>query len=1014
MHHRTRWTAQRIRRRLEYLATLVYRQTQELPAFRYLELDGPETPPPLEEDTSTWALVPPRSYWGKWRVNFILRCEFEMPAWGEALVFPIGETGDFSHPEALVYVDGKPIAGTDKHHPEVRVDLKPGNHRLALHGWTGLGGNVKQDLNRRLYMSPCLVVQVDQPLREFLAAARCALGLGECLDEKNPAHGRVLNALEEAFQALDTREGVRPECAPALKALRDGLGLAGPSLDADLWATGHAHLDVAWLWTYGQTRQKAARTFHTALLLMEQFPDYHFSQSQPVLYEWVRQDHPELFARIQQRVKQGRWEPTGGMWVEADANLSGGEALVRQFLLGRRFFQEHFGDRATPVLWLPDVFGYPASLPQILRGAGMEYFFTIKIGWSQYNRLPFDSFWWEGLDGTRVLTSFSTTPCNPGEGEGSTYNALAEPRQILGSWNNLLQKEHQRDLLMSYGHGDGGGGPTREMLENLHQVYPAAPRIRLGPAYEFFRNLERNSGARLPTWNGELYLELHRGTYTTQSRTKRANRKLEVALHDAEAMSLLAGLPAELRRAWEILCLNQFHDVLPGSSVGEVYVDAEKLYAEGNERAQLALARAAEALGEQMGGELLLVNTTSFARNDLAYQPGWTGRYPEGMLSQQGPEGIWIACKLEAYTAQSVSLTDVPSPALETGLKAEPQLLENPYVRLELNDDGDIVRIFDKINQREVLAKGGLGNQFQAFEDRPLNWDAWDIDIFYDDKVWHSEPASRVRVLEQGPLVATLEVERKILSSPYRQRIRLYYNSARIDFETWIDWRERHVLLKTAFPVDVRSQRATYEIQWGAVERLTHRNTSWDWARFEVCAHKWVDLSEADYGVSLLNDCKYGHDIRDNVMRLSLLRSPTSPDREADQGEHRFTYSLLPHRDRWGTSTISQAYFLNYPVLVLPVQAGARRSETSHLVHTDVPWAVVETVKPAEDGRGFIVRVYESQQRRGRVRLAAGFPLRGAYVTNLVEEDGEALEVHGHFVEFTLRPFQIATFRLIR
>lgn len=1013
MHHRIRWTEQRIERRLGELAGLRYKRSQQLPAFSYRALPGPDTPPPLTEDSGAWEELRPGQAWGAWNTNFVLRCQLDWPQWGEALYLPLGESGDFSHPEALLYIDEHAVAGVDRHHQEIRLRLSAGSHRLALHGWTGRGGFPEPDPQRRLCLEPCRVVALDHGLEEFLGLARCALGLARQLEERDPARGGLLNALEAAFQNL---EGGWPTAR-----LQEDIARAGHPLDVRLWATGHAHLDLAWLWTYAQGRHKAARTFHTVSHLMEEFPDFRFTQSQPALYDWIRQDHPALFARIQDRVREGRWEPTGGMWVEADTNLSGAETLVRQLTLGQRFYRRHFGERATPILWLPDVFGYPACLPQLMVSAGLQYFFTIKIGWSQYNRLPFDSFWWEGLDGTRILTSFSTTPCldDPdGARNVSTYNALANPEAIVGSWTNALQKEHQRDLIMTYGYGDGGGGPTREMLENLATMasVPSAPKTRHGSALEFFRSLEANSGHLLPRWRGELYLELHRGTYTSQARIKRANRSLERSLHNAEALACLADARIDLESAWQKLCLNGFHDVLPGSSIAEVYEDAARLYKEAEEEVRLAQAPLLETLAARLGGDLLLTNTTSFARTHPALIP-WSRLakddcgYPRRWPSQSGVEGLWVACPLEPYSIEPVELGSDGPVAIETGLRVGPTLLENALLRVELDSQGDILRIFDKTRQREVLA--APGNQWQAFEDRPLDWDAWDVDIFFDDTVWQSEPATRIEVLEQGPLVASLEIERQIRSSRYRQRIRLAYNSARLDFETWIDWRERHTLLKVAFPVEVRSAAASYGIQWGAVERPTHRNTSWDWARFEVCAHRWADLSEGDYGVSLLSNSQYGYDVRDNVLRLSLLRGATWPDPEADQGEHHFTYSLLPHTGRWGTSTICQGYLLDIPVFVF-ASTGAPAEPGLHLVRTDVPWAVIETVKPAQDGRGLIVRLYESQQCRGPVRLSTGFALGQAFLCDLMEENEEPLEVESHFLQVELKPFQIVTLRLIK
>jgi alpha-mannosidase len=1046
--HEVRLIAEKVARRIALVQPLVYRRRKPLAPLRYRPLDGPSADPPLDEpaDINGLPVVEPESYWGEWGRDFVLHGHFGVPEdWDmgapAALYLPLGEAGDFSHPETLAYVDGAPHAACDRHHQELVIPVRwrdGGRHSLTLHGWTGLGGWPPANRGTRPFMGTCAVVEIDQPTRDFLGTARVAFGVASTLEKNDPRKSRLLTALDEAFKVLDTREpfgdGFYGTVEHAQSVLREGIERAGPPLDLDIVATGHAHLDVAWLWTLGQTRRKAGRTFHTVLALMEQFPDYHFTQSQPQLYDYVRVDYPDLFEAIKKRVAEGRWEPIGGMWVEADCNITGPESLARQFLLGREFFAEHFGSGAeSPVLWLPDVFGYCWALPQLIKQAGLEYFMTVKIGWSQYNRMPYDTFWWRGLDGTRVLTHFSTTP-DP-EWAISTYNSAATPREAIEAWINFQQKELRQELLMIYGYGDGGGGPTAEMLENIREMssFPGTPRIRQGSAGDFFATLEADTGSELPTWNGELYLELHRGTYTTQGRNKRANRKSEFKLHDAEFVAVLAGLvnpsfeypAADLTEAWKLVCLNQFHDIIPGSSVRDVYVESLAQYARVLETAENVQESALEAVAASVGGDIMLVNPTSFARADLAF---WSGRLSAGehleafdgraVVTQAGAEGTWIAPgPLAPFSVTALTVRPGEPNSPESAVVATARLVENDRLRAELNDDGDLVRIYDKAHGRDVLPEGEVANQFQAFEDRPLNWDAWDIDIFYDDKMWRSEPASSIEVVEEGPLRATVEIHRRILDSSYVQRISLSHDSARLDFETIIDWRERHTLLKVAFPVDVLSPLATYEIQWGNVQRPTHRNTSWDWARFETCAQKWVDVSEGDYGVSLLNDCKYGHDVRDGVMRLSLLRSPTIPDPEADQGEHRFVYSLLPHSGAWGETTIAEAYGLNDPILVSAPgrgeQIGKRLTHGESLVSLDRPNAVIETVKGAEDGRGFIVRLYESQRQRGGVTLTSGVPLAAAWRTNLLEQEESELEIKADSVVIPLRPYEIATVRLV-
>jgi alpha-mannosidase len=975
-----------------------------------------------------------------------------------ALYLPLGESGDFSHPETLAYIDGVPYAAGDRHHQEILLPAQwrdGADHLLDLHGWSGLFGDAVDPSASALFMRPCQVVLIDQPTRDFLIAARVTLETVTRLDDDNPAKGHLLNALDAAFKVLDTRspavqdvDGVSfvpsghvafgdafyASVPAAYAALKDGIAKAGPALDVEVIGTGHAHIDVAWLWTLGITRQKAGRTFHTVLRLMEQFPEYHFTQSQPQLYDYVRKDYPELFDSIKARIAEGRWETIGGMWVEADCNLSGPESLARQFLLGRTFFREHFGAEAeSPVLWLPDVFGYAWNLPQLIKEAGLEYFFTIKIGWSQYNRLPYDSFWWQGLDGTKVLTHFSTTP--DFGAFASTYNAMATPAQNLGTWQNFQQKELQQTLLMAYGYGDGGGGPTREMLENIREMgeFPGLPKMRNGSVKEFYQTLEAESGDLLPTWNGELYLELHRGTYTTQSRNKRANRKSEFLLHDAEFLATLATLggdfvyPQEvLNKAWELICLNQFHDIIPGSSIGPVYVESQAQYAEIRAMAENVVEEAIAAL-TPVGAYGIIANPSCFARRDLAFLAEATneGRGVDAAVVlavegravkvQETEGGLLIdAGVLPPFSVTPIAAAIEAAPAAPAGvLEVNSDRLENTFVRVELNRAGDITRIYDKVNGREVLPAGALANQFQAHEDRPNNWDAWDVDIFLQDKMWLAEPATSVTVVEEGPLRATLQIKRRILSSEYTQRISLQHNRAQVDITTDIDWRERAIFLKVAFPVDVLSPKATYEIQWGNTERPTHWNTSWDWARFETCAQKWVDLSEGGYGVSVLNDCKYGHDIKDNVVRISLLRGPGSPDPTADLGKHTFAYSILPHAGGWDEATVQAAYALNDPLIARRGEGRGVRSAGSSLIACDAPNVIVETVKRAEDGEGVIVRLYETQRRRGAITLTTAFPLKQAARTNLLEEDKHVLAVDGNTVHYDIRPFEIATLRLI-
>ena len=556
--------------------------------------------------------------------------------------------------------------------------------------------------------------------------------------------------------------------------------------------------------------------------------------------------------------------------------------------------------------------------------------------------------------------------------------------------------------------------------------------MKQGPVGDFFRKLDADHGDQLPTWNGELYLEIHRGTYTTQSRNKRANRKSEFLLHDAEYLATLAVLlddgyqyPAEaLTKAWQLVCLNQFHDIIPGSSIAPVYVESLEQYEEVAAIGASIRDDALAALATKAGGDVLIVNPISYERSGLAT---WDGSVAEGkhlatadgvaVATQSVEGGTLIGPGLLApYSVTSLAVADGAPAPVESSLAATPSLLENALLRVKLDEAGDITSIYDKVNQREVLPEGAIANQLQAFEDRPLFWDAWDVDIFYDDKMWLADPATSVEVIEAGPLRATLEIKRRVLNSDFVQRISLRHDAHQVDFDTWVDWQDRHILLKVAFPADVLTPQATYEIQWGNTQRPTHRNTSWDWARFETCAQKWVDLSEGDYGISVLNDCKYGHDIRDNVVRISLLRGATSPDPTADIGEQRFSYSLRPHAGSWDEQTVAAAYALNDPMIAVsgaatPIDADI--PALASLLFTDASNVVVETIKQAEDGNGVIVRLYESQRRRGEITLRCGFEVAEAARVNIMEETKAALVSDGNEVKLAVNPFEIATVRIV-
>ena len=1060
-------TLDKLEQRVAELETFICARTLPLGSFkRHVGEITSAAAPSL--DDSAWEDFRVGQGWGGDARRTWFRLKLVLPDWfipGQTSLrlIPGGDRGGggLAGFETLVYLDGVEAQAIDPRHLELLLPAswRAGEtHLVAIHAYCGTYPGWKTwEVRQLLAASPdmdpnpafreqvwqkadlCLIDPLAEQLYFDASAALDVIRLLEVDDYRRIA---MTNALDNAFRLLDWR-------APGSSAFRASVAQAAESLRKNLYesmdagqaptviGTGHAHIDVAWLWPLQVTREKAARTFATALHLMEQYPDYVFTQSQTQLYKFVKEDHPALYERIKRKVADGQWAATGAMWVEADCNISSGESLVRQILFGKRFFRQELGVN-TRLLWLPDVFGYSAALPQILKRSGVDYFMTTKISWNQFNRVPVDTFHWQGIDGTEVLTHFVTTPSD--HSWWATYNGLVSARDIKATWDLYQQKRINDEVLTSFGYGDGGGGPTKEMLERAKRFanMPAMPRVKLGHPDAFFDRLAQRVANTAPKWVGELYLEYHRGTYTTQARNKRANRKSELLYRDAElfaaAATALLGRPyprQALNQGWELILLNQFHDIIPGSSINEVYRESLQQYAQLRQSGERVRDEALRALAGEVNssaGSILVFNSASWPRRDLvrvelpasapaAFQliaPNESS-LPYQIVESRGRRELLFAaqgvppCGWHAYRLQPLS----QPPAASSPLRVTPGEIETPFWRIRLNAAGQITSLWDNKAGREVVAPGEAANRFLAFEDKPLRFDAWDIDIFYQEKEWAADDPAEIVVLEQGPVRGQVQVKRRFLDSTIAQRITVYADTPRIDFETEVDWQERQTLLKVAFPVAVHSPRATYEIQYGNVERPTHWNTSWDWARFETCAHKWADLSEGGYGVSLLNDCKYGHDIRGHTMRLTLLKSPLLPDPRADAGHHEFTYSLYPHQGDWRQGTIPAAYELNVPLLAMAKgNAGGSLPASHALVQVEGEGVIVEAVKMAEDSDELVVRAYECHNHRGPVALRFGLPIREAWECNLLEEERAPMSVADDALRFDIAPYEIRTFIL--
>lgn len=816
---------------------------------------------------------------------------------------------------------------------------------------------------------------------------------------------------------------------------------------------GHTHIDLAWKWPLRQTREKVLRSFSTVLNLMKEYPEYRFMSSQPQLYQFVKEEEPQLFEEIKKRVQEGRWEVEGAMWVEPDCNLTSGESLVRQIIYGKRFFQEEFGKGDNLVLWLPDVFGYSAAMPQILKKAGIEYFMTTKINWNEYNKFPNDVMFWKGIDGTEILTYFISTTNHSVYPElvrnanfSTTYNGRQNISQVMGTWQRFQNKNLTKDVLTCYGYGDGGGGPTREMLEESERMswqLPGCPKVKQTFVREFFELLDKElENKKVPKWNGELYLEYHRGTYTSMARNKKFNRESEFLNHNVELLATMAQLSNsnyqypknEIDDVWRLTLLNQFHDILPGSSIEEVYEDSKKQYESIMEKDNELLEQAMlSMMNEDIKTETLVCYQTAGIKRDSMV---WLTENEYRLLEKEGYQGnnqklgdgryLIHLDKLPIFgyltgnalaKQESYSKSDMMAEFIQT---KDESYLDTYFYQVKFNNRGEITSLWDKENGRDVVMKGRIFNELVAFEDIPYEYDSWNIDAYYEEKYWSINNLAQFELIENGPLASCIRVKRSFLHSHIIQDIWFYRYKRRIDFKTTVDWKEEQILLKAAFPIDVMTDEIVCDIQFGNVKRKTHRNTSWDQAKFEICAHKWVDVAEDNYGVALLNDCKYGLDAYESCVRLTLIKSGIYPNPNADKEIHDFTYSVLPHSgDFRQGNVISESFDLNMPVITKILPGTPSLGECFEGIITETKNIVLDTLKRSEDGKGIILRLYESFGRRSEVIL----DLSSLGVTSLracdlleteenVTDSEKEISYQKDKLQFIIQPYELRTFYL--
>ncbi|KAJ2468107.1 Glycoside hydrolase, 38 vacuolar alpha mannosidase [Coemansia sp. RSA 2322] len=963
--------------------------------------------------------------------------------------------------EAMVWsADGEPIMGLTggnggERHVDYTLTAQASEHEkqrvfymeMACNDLFGNGDYHEHPQDRAIYyqLSSADLVAPNEGAWALYHDLEVIVEMASRLSQDSPRSWQALTAANAIVNVFDHADLSSIE--PARELARQFFKAQGSEANHQVYAIGNCHIDTAWLWPYAETKRKAARSWSTQLQLMESYPEYRFAASQAQQFEWLKENYSSLFAKIQDKAKTGQFIPIGSTWVEMDCNLPSGESLARQFLLGQQFYKEHFGE-ISDVFWLPDTFGYSSQLPQIVRLSGAKYFFTQKLSWNNIYKFPNTTFRWIGLDGSHVLTHMA-----PSE----TYGAQCRPGELIDSVKKHKDIAYTNESLYLFGNGDGGGGPLRAMLERLRRMenVDGLPRVKQAHPREFYEHVERTA-TDLVAWKGELYFELHRGTYTSQSNNKLWNRQSEFILREVELLSTVAHMhgkhqyPAnELTRLWKLVCLNQFHDVIPGSSINVVYRDSDKIYedvfASAKKLRQDALAGiygGASEAGDAVVGFAVL-NTTGWMRSSVVAVPAAlapqfagakAGDAVHTQVSKDGAEVLVLASNIPGCSAQVIQAPSllqaeqVAAPGLVPAQVRASQsgdgsfVLENRQVRVTVDRNGRVTSYYDRLEERELVAAGQAGNVLELYDDVPLYWDAWDVEIYALEK-YRALEGGEVAIGEEGPLVASLYLSMDIGpgGSKLRQKISLSAESPRLDFENDLDWHESRKWLRTSFTWDIYSDQATYETQYGVVQRPTHRNTTWDMAKFEVCGHKFADLSEFGYGVALLNNSKYGYATVGNTMSLSLMRAPKAPDEHCDMGRHRFQYAIYPHAGTFSESNVVQeAYQFNVPLQVIPLGLTACSADSLAQPCFSVSGArnvVLDCVKMAEDGSdSYVIRLYEAYGGHARALVTTKLPAARAHKVDILEERmGEDSELawvaRSRTVEVAFKPFEVVTLK---
>ena len=1005
------FTDDKVRVTIAKIKSLSVKSVHTIPEWKYIKCDykvGNQVP----QVDDSWGTFEREQRVGGSDDHYWFYTEFRTPdiSENEEIYFELttGQEGraNARYAQTIAYLNGEAIQGLDTNH--TKVYLEP-NKEYKLHlyfyvgtlGFMGVYHDVRGDIRVR-----------DKRLNKLYYDLKVPYDAAKCFDEKDYNSVKILKFLDLACNIIDFRDkGSEAFYESVVKAdeylIKEFYEKECGNSDVTVNYIGHTHIDVAWQWTLAQTREKVQRSFGTVLTLMEKYPEYLFMSSQPQLYEYLKEEDPKLYEKVKERIKEGRWEAEGAMWLEADCNLSSGESLIRQIIYGKRYMKEEFGVD-NKILWLPDVFGYSVSMPQILKKCGVDKFVTSKISWSETNTLPYDSFMWQGLDGTEIYTRFLTAQNHEDYLKNinySTYVGDVTPTMNLGTWERYQQKEYSNECIVTFGYGDGGGGPTEEMIETVRRLeygLPGMPKAQMSFAGDFLDREEKSfqkycdESGKIPKWVGELYLEYHRGTYTSVARNKKNNRECEFLCQDTETLSVINNLllgeayPQEvLYNAWKKILLNQFHDIIPGSSIHEVYVDSDADY-----------LKVRTEVGKEKTDRFASLSANICKAGILVYNPN---SFTASGYAKYGEKSIYVK------NIPALGWKVIDKPADEDVVTVSDHKIENKHYAVTFDADYNIISLFDKDNNREVIKNGGKGNVICAYEDMPKQWDNWDISNYYVDKKYVLNKVESVQQIEKDGGFG-FEITRKYNESVIRQYVLLYPESRRIDIKNDIDWHENQVLLKAEFDVDIHSTRASYDVQFGNTERNTHQNTSWDAAKFEVCAQKWADLSEDDYGVSILNNCKYGHSIIGDHMTITMLKCGINPSTVDDHGQHLFTYSILPHSGDFKVGgTINEANLLNRPLIAFDTVGGGKLPDTYSLVECDKGNILVETVKQSENGDGIVVRLHDEWNRKSQPTLKFGFDANKVYLTDMLENVIEEIPATDNTVKLNVSNFEIVT-----